>query len=130
MTLTAELKEAVPDSESGARIDIAYRNTAGRQIIIELKRPGITPNFYKLLEQAKKYKDAVTQFLKNHPDTYHGSIDAIDICLLLEKDITLDEDKRNMLQSASARIITYKGLIENAFKVYQEYLNAPKKLQK
>lgn len=54
LTLTAELKKADPDSESGARIDIAYRNTAGRQIIIELKRPGITPNFYKLLEQAKK----------------------------------------------------------------------------
>jgi hypothetical protein len=124
LTLTSELKKAKPDSDSGARIDIAYRNSAGRQIIIELKKPGITPNFYKLLEQAKKYKDAVSQFLKDHPDTFHGSVDAIDICLLLEKDIATDEDQKKMLQNINARIITYKGLIENAFRVYQEYLNA------
>jgi Histidine kinase-, DNA gyrase B-, and HSP90-like ATPase len=124
LTLTNELKKAKPDAESGARIDIAYRNSAGRQIIIELKRPGIKPNFFKLLEQAKKYKDAVTQFLKDHPNTFHGSVDAIDICLLLEKDIAMEEDQKKMLQSVNARIITYKGLIENAFRVYQEYLNA------
>lgn len=82
------------------------------------------------MNKQKKYKDAVTQFLKDHPDTYHGSIDAIDICLLLEKDIALDEDKRRMLQSANARIITYKGLIENAFKVYQNYLNAHQEASK
>jgi|GEM_PF-1607462 len=91
---------------------------------IELKRPGIKPNFYKLLEQAKKYKDAVSQYLKEHPDIFHGSVDAIDICLLLEKDIAMDEDQKGMLKNANARIITYKGLIENAYKVYQEYLNA------
>lgn len=130
LTLTNELKKAKPDAESGARIDIAYRNSAGRQIIIELKRPGINPNFYKLLEQAKKYKDAVSQFIKEHPDTFHGSVDAIDICLLLEKDITTDEDQKKMLQNANARIVTYKGLIENAFRVYQEYLNAHQEASK
>ncbi|MFZ2451377.1 MAG: ATP-binding protein [Methylovulum miyakonense] len=124
LTLTDELKRAKEDAESGARIDIAYRNSAGRQIIIELKRPGIKPNFYKLLEQAKKYKDAVGQYLREHNDIFHGSVDAIDICLLLEKDIAMDEDQKNMLKNANARIITYKGLIENAYKVYQEYVNA------
>lgn len=130
LTLTDELKKARPDADSGARIDIAYRNSAGRQIIIELKKPGITPDFYKLLKQAKRYKDAVKQFLVDHPDTFHGSVDAIDICLLLEKDVAMDEDQKNMLQSANARIVTYKGLIENAFRVYQEYLNAHQKASK
>ncbi|MDO8937795.1 MAG: ATP-binding protein [Methylicorpusculum sp.] len=130
LTLTDELKKAKPDADSGARIDIAYRNSAGRQIIIELKKPGIAPDFYKLLKQAKKYKDAVKQFLIDHPDTFHGSVDAIDICLLLEKDVAMDEDQKNMLQSANARIVTYKGLIENAFRVYQEYLNAHQKASK
>ncbi|MBY0475381.1 MAG: ATP-binding protein [Nitrosomonas sp.] len=130
LTLTDELKKAKPDADSGARIDIAYRNSAGRQIIIELKKPGITPDFYKLLKQAKKYKDAVKQFLIDHPDTFHASVDAIDICLLLEKDVAMDEDQKDMLQSANARIVTYKGLIENAFRVYQEYLNAHQKASK
>lgn len=131
LTLTNELKRIKPDTDSGARIDIAYRNSAGRQIIIELKRPGLENlKFFKLLEQAKKYKDAITQFLREHNDVFQGSTDAIDICLLLEKDITTDEDQRNMLKNTNARIITYKGLIENAFKVYQDYLNANKEASK
>ncbi len=36
----------------------------------------------------------------------------------------MEEDQKKMLQSVNARIITYKGLIENAYRVYQEYLNA------
>ena len=130
LTLTQELKRAKPNADSGARIDIAYRNSAGRQIIIELKKPGITPDFYALLKQVNKYKQAVSQFLKEHPDTFHASVEAIDICVLLEKDITLDEDERKQLQIANARIVTYKGLIENAYRVYQDYLNAHQEASK
>ncbi|MDD2762269.1 MAG: hypothetical protein PHH11_18475, partial [Methylomonas sp.] len=130
LTLTQELKRAKPNADSGARIDIAYRNSAGRQIIIELKKPGITPDFYALLKQVNKYKQAVSQFLKEHPDTFHASVEAIDICVLLEKDIALDEDERKQLQVANARIVTYKGLIENAYRVYQDYLNAHQEASK
>jgi len=37
LTLTDQLKRAKEDVESGARIDIAYRNSAGRQIIIRVE---------------------------------------------------------------------------------------------
>lgn len=125
LTLTQYLKQKCPDS-TGARLDIAYRNSAGRQIIIELKRPGKTNlNFHDLLEQADKYITAITEYLKQHPDIYSGTGQApVDICLLLERDITENERQRRMLNEAQARIITYSGLIHNAKRIYQDYINA------
>jgi len=125
LTLTQYLKQKCPDS-TGARLDIAYRNSAGRQIIIELKRPGKTNlNFHDLLEQADKYITAITEYLKQHPDIYSGTgLAPVDICLLLEKDIIESERQRRMLNKAQARIITYSGLIHNAQRIYQDYINA------
>jgi hypothetical protein len=125
LTLTKYLKEKCPDS-TGARLDIAYRNSAGRQIIIELKRPGKTNfKFHDLLEQADKYNTAITEYLKLHPDIYSGSgLAPVDICLLLEEDIIKEEKHRRMLNEAQARIITYSGLINNAQRIYQDYINA------
>ncbi len=131
VTLTDYLKQKCPDS-TGARLDIAYRNSAGRQIIIELKRPGKTNiKFHDLLEQADKYNTAITEYLKAHPDIYSGSgLAPIDICLLLEEDIIKEEKHRRMLNEAQARIITYKGLIYNAKRIYQEYLWAHQEASK
>ena len=36
--LSNELKQACPDNNSGARLDIAYKNIAGKHIIIEMKK--------------------------------------------------------------------------------------------
>lgn len=131
VTLTEYLKKKCPDS-TGARLDIAYRNSAGRQIIIELKRPGkINIKFHDLLEQADKYNTAITEYLKAHPDIYSGSgLAPIDICLLLEEDIIKEEKHRRMLNEAQARIITYSGLIHNAKRIYQEYLWAHQEASK
>lgn len=125
LTLTQYLKGKCPDS-TGARLDIAYRNSAGRQIIIELKRPGKTNiKFHDLLEQADKYNTAITEYLRLHPDIYSGSgLAPVDICLLLEEDIIKEEKHRRMLNEAQARIITYRGLIHNAQRIYQDYINA------
>jgi hypothetical protein len=130
-TLTKYLKDKCPDS-TGARLDIAYRNSAGRQIIIELKRPGKTNlKFHDLLEQADKYSTAITEYLRLHPDIYSGSgLASVDICLLLEEDIIKEEKHRRMLNEAQARIITYQGLIHNAKRVYQDYINAHHKASK
>lgn len=125
LTLTKYLKDKCPDS-TGARLDIAYRNSAGRQVIIELKRPGKTNlKFTDLLDQAMRYITAITEYLKEHPDIYSGTgLAPVDICLLLEKDITQNERERRILNEAQTRIITYDGLINNAQRIYQDYINA------
>lgn len=37
LRLTEHLRAACPDTTEGARLDIGYRTTAGRYIVIELK---------------------------------------------------------------------------------------------
>lgn len=133
--LTRELKKIRDDATSGARLDIAYRTSAGRQIVIELKRPGLKSlNFFALLEQVDKYRAAVTQYIKEHPDSFPGMVwDTlpIEICLLLETDITNgNEQHKRHLKEAQARIITYKGLIQNSLRVYEHYTEAHLKASK
>lgn len=133
--LTDELKKIRPIADTGARLDIAYRSSAGRQIIIELKRPGKKNiKFYSLLEQADKYRAATIQYIKDHPDSFpgiSGDTMPIDICLLLERDITQgNEQYLRQLKESQARIITYKGLIENSRRVYEHYTQAHLKASK
>lgn len=131
--LTAELKKIDPAAEGGARLDIAYRTSAGRQIVIELKRPGLTNiDFYKLLPQVTKYRKAIAQYIREHPDFFPGMRSdslPIEICILLEIDITQgDEDMKNHLKAAQARIITYEGLIQNSLRIYEHYTQAHQKV--
>ena len=67
ITLTNELKRACPDAEEGARLDLAYCTTAGRHVIIELKRPGLNVQAAKLEAQGRKYVEAVEQWYREHP---------------------------------------------------------------
>src|SRR3989338_10399690 len=61
-TLTAYLKEKQPDS-TGARLDITYRASSGRHIVVEMKKPTKTSlNYFELYEQVTKYKDAVEAY--------------------------------------------------------------------
>lgn len=62
-TLTGELKKIVPDAETGARLDIAYRTSSGRHVIVELKRPGKSVNVYRLMEQGDKYRGAMLSLI-------------------------------------------------------------------
>lgn len=131
--LTKELKKIRPDADAGARLDIAYRTSAGRQIVIELKRPGLKNiDFFKLLGQVDKYRAAVTQYIKEHSDAFLGiSSDTlpIEICLLLEVDITHgNEQYKQFLKQAQTRVITYKGLIQNSLRIYEHYTQAHQKV--
>lgn len=133
--LTNELKKIRENATTGARLDIAYRTSAGRQIVIELKRPGLEDlKFFALLEQVDKYRAAVTQYIKEHPDSFPGmawDTLPIEICLLLEIDITQgNEQYRQHLKQAQTRIITYRGLIQNSLRIYEHYTQAHEKASK
>jgi len=123
--LSAELKRACPESKGGARLDIAYRTSAGRHVIVELKRPGLVNlSFSTLLEQGRRYRQATEQYLKEHPDMFklRGRKPAIDIYLLVEKPPDMDPRDEQSLVAQSMQIVTYRGLIENAKAAYGEYL--------
>ncbi|MCF7222211.1 BbrUII/HgiDII family restriction enzyme [Marilutibacter chinensis] len=125
-TLTKELKEIAPDTETGARLDIAYRTSTGRHVIVELKRPGLRSiEVEDLIKQGKKYKAAVTQYLSKHPDLagYNGRRPPIDVYFVTEElPKTPFGDALDDLRKQDMQAFTYKGMITNARRAYQEYI--------
>ncbi|MFS2326534.1 ATP-binding protein [Brucella sp. H1_1004] len=125
-TLTQHIKKVDPD-ETGARLDITYRSSSGRHVVVELKKPGKTSLKYDdLYDQARKYRRAVEQYYRDlmpsHPQP------ALDIYLLVAKVPTgMDvKDIRSMAEQ-NAKIITYEQLITDAKNSYQEYIDANRK---
>ncbi|QTQ84626.1 ATP-binding protein [Agrobacterium tumefaciens] len=120
--LTAHIKKADPDS-TGARLDISYRASSGRHIVVELKRPKIRNfRYIDLYDQARKYKNAVEQYYRdtrpNDPPP------PLDIYLLISQTpAEFTESDRRSLAEQNAKIITYRKLIDDANNAYQEYLD-------
>lgn len=124
-TLTKELRRACPDSDQGARLDIAYRTTAGRHIIIELKRPGLYVPADKLEAQGRKYIEALEQWYREHPDAagLFGRLPPIDVYFLVAKAPELNERESKSWAAFNLRVMTYQGLITNARMSYQSYID-------
>lgn len=125
LTLTDYIKKRDPDS-TGARLDITYRASSGRHIVVELKKPGLTSlRYIDLYEQVRKYKAAVEEYYKDKlPGTPQPPID---IYLLIAKTPSgFSESDKISLAAQSGQIITYQQLITDAINSYQTYLDAMK----
>jgi hypothetical protein len=131
-TLTLELKKVAPDADTGARVDIAYRTSSGRHIIVELKRPGLkSVDVNDLIKQGKKYRAATREYLTNHPDLggLNGRTPAIDVIFVTEElPKTTDGDALDDLRKSDMQSFTYRGMIANARRAYQEYIDATPKV--
>lgn len=121
-TLTDVLKQKYPDS-SGARLDITYRASSGRHVVVELKRPGKTSlNYFQLYEQVTKYKDAIDAYYEQKEPNKPKP--ALDIYVLVAQTPTgFDESKRQSLAAVNGKFITYSQLINDAKSAYQQYLD-------
>lgn len=126
-TLTQHIKSADPDA-TGARLDITYRASSGRHIVVELKRPKLNNlKFEDLYSQARKYKIAVEQYYKDTYPSDPNPVPPLDIYLLISTTPTIfSEDDRQSLAKQNSHIITYKQLINDAYNAYQEYLDVHK----
>lgn len=126
--LSAELKRACPDSDDGARLDIAYRTTSGRHVIIELKRPGLYVKASTLEAQGRKYVDAAEQWYRDHPDVLgmNGRLPPIDVYFLVSKAPDLNERESKSWDAYNLKMLTYGGLISSAKLSYQSYLTINK----
>jgi hypothetical protein len=122
--LTAQLRKIDPDAEEGARLDITFRTGSGKCVIVELKRPGKKVSFDTLLAQGRKYRTAVTSWIKDHPDAFgfHGRTPPIDLYFLVTKNPVQSEDDEKSLAAYNGQVLTYEGLIVNARRAYEEYL--------
>ena len=123
----ARLSEDSPEEEKKGRIDIRYKKSSGKHIIIELKRASVKTETLALLTQVKKYREAVRQEVESARD----NADIETICLLGTelKDCKTQEgrnESRKMLEASNTRVVTYKQLIRDAEISYSNYLEKSK----
>ena len=118
-----DAKEMLTDPELNGRYDIKYKMTAGKHIIIELKRVDRILNHNDLLKQVEKYGNALRKLIratdKNEP---------IEIVCLVGRDLEQWSDaeqrersKRTMAEQ-NVRVVLYNELIEDAYRNYSAFL--------
>ncbi|MGD9970360.1 MAG: ATP-binding protein [Sulfuricurvum sp.] len=130
-TVTEHLKKVCPDTVDGARLDIDFRTNSGRHIIVELKKPGRKMDVMSLVTQGRKYAAAMTEYFNQTPDL-HGNahVPTIEIYMLISEIPSLAPNDDKMFESHNMRLLTYKTLITNAEKAYEEYLDVHKAIGK
>lgn len=121
------ISDKLSQEEKNGRVDIKYRKTSGKHIIIELKRSGVKPKTGDILEQVKKYKKGLRKQLNEYEET--GEIEVI--CLvgngLSGWDNQSDkEDDEKSLMAQNITVITYQQLIKDAENSYKSYLDKRK----
>jgi hypothetical protein len=122
-----------PDEKKG-RIDIGYRTTSGKHVIIELKRSSVAVPIDDLTKQIRKYRDGVKKILDK---TTFKEWPIEIICLLGTpppeyKDATGTGPRgvADALKNVDARIVFYDDLLTNAERAYGDYLVEHKKVDK
>ena len=123
-TLFREVDAGLSEEEKNARLDIKYRKTAGKHVIIELKRPDRSVSVYELGRQIEKYRSGLMKVLEavgkpHEPFEF--------VCLMGRPPSewsnpggqTLVEDT---LKVQNARYVSYDELLESSYQAYSDYL--------
>jgi hypothetical protein len=117
-----------------ARIDIGYRTTSGKHVIVELKRASVSVPLDDLIKQVRKYRDGVKKVLEK---TTQKDWPLEIICLVGKAppewyDVpgTGQQGVIDGLKTVDARIVFYDELLTNAQQAYADYLEAHLKIDK
>ena len=127
-----EIDATLTDEQKAARIDIGYRKTAGRHVIIEMKLPNVGTHTDDLSKQIRKYRTGLKQILK---DTDREN-EPIEILVLLGKppsdwsDIGGQEQSEEQLWTQKARVLFYDKLMDQAHRIYEEWLKGRAQVDK
>ncbi len=115
--------------EKDARIDLKYRTTSGKHVIVELKRSNILLSTDDLMPQIRKYRTALKKILKE----IGRENEPIEIVCVVGKELkdwkesNGEKESINQFKELDARVVRYEKLLENAYQAYQEYLDKGKK---
>lgn len=112
------------DEEASGRVDIKYKESSGKHIIIELKKADVLIDHNDLAKQVLKYKRGLKKCLA----AVGMEREPIDVVCILGrkcKNWTWPDDEnegRESLEKQGIRVILYGQLIDNAFRVYAEFI--------
>lgn len=123
-----DIESKLTDEERKGRIDIKYKTSTNKHIIIELKRASVVTKTTSLIDQVGKYRNGLIKILRAHGEK-NPEIECISI---IGKDLSDwsqeggRETSVNMARQINLRILQYDTLIGNSYKAYSEYLEATK----
>ena len=118
-----QAKELLTDPELNGRYDIKYKKTAGKHVIIELKRANRKLDQHDLVKQVEKYGGALKNIIQNT-----GKNEPVEMVCLVGKPLVqwADADGRETSRRAMAeqnvRVVLYDELIEDAYRNYNAFL--------
>ena len=113
---------SLTEDERKGRIDIGYRTSGGKHIIVELKRydPSYKIDPFTLAKQVSKYYKALKKCLEER-EINNPYIECI--CIIGKHDSSYtSQDFNNQLAPYNARIYKYDQLIDESLHSYDEYL--------
>ena len=118
------VNKGLTKEERDGRLDIQYRKTAGKHVIVELKRPDVRVSVYPLAAQIAKYRSAMAKMLEGM-GLDHEPIEIV--CLLGKPPSeweTVDGHRivEETLRVQQARYVNYDQLLENASQAYSDYM--------
>ena len=116
------------EAERRGRFDIKYKKTSGMHIIIELKRASGEYNDYQLLAQTDRYRTALEKLVQAAGE--HESVEVVCIVGKPLKQWTTPREQaasKKMLAEKNTRVVLYDELIENAYRMYQDFLDVNEK---
>lgn len=131
-TIFDEINDNLTDDEKKGRVDIQYKLSSGKHIIIELKRPERDVNLYELMEQGDKYIRAFEKMFQQR----QKQNEVINVIFVLGKELKgwdnnrAREDDIKALAAKNMRVVFYQEMIENALKAYNSFLEKNKELSK
>lgn len=113
------------DEERAGRVDIKYRTTSGKHVVVELKRAGRVLKETEIVEQVTKYLRAVDKVLDAAGQS--GQVEAVVVLGEWPREWDRTQDRERGEKSLAAhriRVVLYDELIENASKAYADYVAA------
>lgn len=104
--------------EKDARLDICFKNFAGKTVVIELKRYNRSVSLGELVDQVGKYSSGIEKCLLQQGE----NADNYEIIVILGKIVEGQADRvQKTLDAYRARIVYYDQLITNAQESYKSY---------
>ena len=117
-----EISAKLTPEEKKGRVDIKYKTTSGKHVIIELKRPNITLDEATLVNQVLKYRNALEKLLEEAEIKEPVEVVCIVGKPLKEWDTAKNEEEsKKAMALRSIRVVNYKKLIHNADLTYREF---------
>ncbi len=117
--------------ELNARLDIRFKNFAGKTVIVELKRYDRVVNLGEIVNQISKYNSGINKILRKQ-NTKESPVFEIIVLLgqYINNDASLEmcEKVTKTLEQFNARVVYYDKLISDARNAYSEYFSQKENL--